>query len=78
MCLPGAMLRRQSYGASATTSGCPSWRGNAPSPKLWSIGDHIGLPVVARQRSVTKAMERRRPHRVARRGAATPRQALLV
>jgi len=36
------------------------------------------LPVVARQRSVAKAMEHRRPHRVARRGAATPRQALLV
>jgi hypothetical protein len=24
--------------------------GHAPSPKLWSIGDHIGLPVVARPR----------------------------
>jgi len=28
MCLPRATLRRQSYGASPTTSGCPSWRGH--------------------------------------------------
>jgi len=31
MCLPRVMLRRQSYGASATTSGCPSRRGSAAS-----------------------------------------------
>jgi hypothetical protein len=28
MCLPRATLRRQSHGASPTTSGCPSWRGH--------------------------------------------------